>query len=139
MKSSKWISAIGIIGIVALIVGILDFLEGSVVILAGSILVTLSKYLSHDRLRKIFLLSTILIATGVFFLFYMSSLGGFGGESGLSWWYGLFVLPYPIGWILAIALLIRNLISNRKAKPEGVQNESGLRSGSADQSANSGQ
>ncbi len=114
MKSKKWISAIGIIGIVALIIGILDFMEGSVVILAGSVLITLSRYLSHDRYRKIFLLSTILIAAGVFLLFYLSSRGGFGGTSGLSWWYGLLVLPYPIGWILAVVLLIKSLVSNRK-------------------------
>jgi hypothetical protein len=112
-----------IIGVIALIIGILDFMEGSVVILAGSALVTLSMYLSHDKHRKMFLLSTILVAIGVFFLFYLSSLGGFGGNSRLSWWYGILILPYPIGWISGIVLIIRNLVTRKKSKPFGVQHE----------------
>ncbi len=114
MNKTKWIRLIDIIGVVALIIGILDPLEGSVVILAGSILIAISRNLSHDRFRKLFLLSSIFIAVGVFFLFYLSSLGGFGGKSGLSWWYGLLVLPYPIGLITDIVLLIIGLVRKRK-------------------------
>jgi hypothetical protein len=73
-------------GVTALIIGILDPLEGSVVIAEGSLLITLATFLSHDRHLKIFLLSSILILVGVFFLFYLSSLSGFGGKSTLSWW-----------------------------------------------------
>lgn len=96
-------------GVTALIIGILDFMEGSVVIAAGSLLITIATFLAHDRHRKLFLISTILIAVGVFLLFYLSSLGGFGGNSKLSWWYVLLILPYPIGWLMAIVLLIIRL------------------------------
>jgi multisubunit Na+/H+ antiporter MnhB subunit len=102
----KWTRVIYIIGVILLIVGILDPLEGSVVIMVGSVFVTLITYLTHDRCWKIFLLSFIMIAIGVFFLFYFSSLGGFGGKSTLSWWWGTLILPYPIGWLTAIILLI---------------------------------
>ena len=108
-------------GIAALIIGILDFLEGSVVIAAGSLLITIATYLTHDRHRKLFLFSTILIAIGVSLLFYLSSLGGFGGDSPLSWWYGLFVLPYPIGWLMAIVLLIVRLSKRDRTKPVSEQ------------------
>jgi hypothetical protein len=109
MKNINWLKVIFITGFIALIIGILDPLEGSVVILAGSVLVALSSFLAHNRYWKIFLLTFIMIAIGVFFLFYLSSLGGFGGTSNLSWWYGTLILPYPIGWIIAIVFSIKGL------------------------------
>ena len=44
----------------------------------------------------------ILIALGVVALWGLSSGGGFGGDSERSMWWGLLVLPYPIGWSLGI-------------------------------------
>jgi hypothetical protein len=117
-KKPKLIRAIYIIGIIALVIGIIDPLEGSVVIAAGIVLVTLSVYLARDRYRKIYLFSLIMIILGVFFLFYFSSLGGFGGGSALSWWWGTFILPYPIGWLVAIIVLIISAVKNKKKKPE---------------------
>ena len=105
-EKPKWIRVIYILGVIALIIGIIDPLEGSVVIAAGSLLLALATFLAHDRHWKLFLLSLILICIGVFFLFYLSSLGGFGGSSKLSWWWGALILPYPVGWIMSIILLI---------------------------------
>jgi hypothetical protein len=121
MKKINWTRVIYYAGITALIIGILDPLEGSIVIAAGSVLIALSTYLTHDRHRKLFLLSTILIAIGVIFMFYLSSLGGFGGNSKLSWWYGLLVVPYPIGWILAVVLLLLRLTKRKDIKPTEKQ------------------
>lgn len=109
----NWIRIIYIIGIVSLIIGILDPLEGSVIIVVGSGLLALSTYLTNDRNRKIFLTAFIMIIIGVYFLFYLSSLGGFGGKSSLSWWWGTLVLPYPIGWIIVITLLIVRAIRKK--------------------------
>jgi hypothetical protein len=102
----NWTRVVYITGVVALIIGALDPMEGSVVIVFGSVLIALSAYLTHDRHWKIFLLSLIMILTGVFFLFYLSSLGGFGGTATLSWWWGTLILPYPIGWLVSIVILI---------------------------------
>lgn len=102
----KWLRIIFILGIVTLIIGTIDPLEGSVVIAFGSALLALSAYLKHDRHRKIFLASLVMILIGVFFMFYFSSLGGFGGTSTLSWWWGILILPYPIGWLTTVILLI---------------------------------
>jgi hypothetical protein len=57
-----------------------------------------------------------MIVIGVTFLFYFSSLGGFGGTSTLSWWWGLLILPFPIGWLTIITVLIRRAIKNNKLK-----------------------
>jgi hypothetical protein len=103
---SNWKRIIYIIGIIALVIGVLDPLEGSVVLASGCALIALSTYLSQDRHWKIFLTSLIMIVIGVFFLFYFSSLGGFGGTSTLSWWWAILILPYPIGWLMSIILLI---------------------------------
>ena len=105
-EKTKWTRIIYIIGVVALIIGAIDPLEGSVLIVAGSVLLALSTYLTRDRHWKYFMILTAAIIVGVIFLFYLSSLGGFGGKSDLSWWWCLLILPYPIGWLTSIILLI---------------------------------
>jgi hypothetical protein len=109
----KWTRIIYITGIVLLIVGSIDPLEGSVLIASGSGLIALSTFLTNDRHRKIFTISFVLIVIGVIFLFYLSSLGGFGGKSELSWWWGALIIPYPIGWLTNIVLLIIRAVKKR--------------------------
>ena len=107
--NQKWLRAMFIIGIVLLLAGILDPLEGSVVILAGSILIAASTFIRKDNQWKIFMISALLILFGVTAMFYLSSLGGIGGTSGRSWWYGILFLPYPLGWlVIVITLIIRS-------------------------------
>ena len=85
----NWLRLVFILGLIAVIAGALDPLEGSVVIAVGSVLIALSTNLTKDRHEKIFLYAALLIVVGVASLFYISSLGGFGGTSTLSWWWGL--------------------------------------------------
>lgn len=113
---SNWKRIIYVIGVIALVIGIIDPLEGSVILVGGSVLIALSTYLTQDRHRNIFFSSLIMIVIGVFFLFYFSSLGGFGGKSTLSWWWGILILPYPIGWLMSITLLIVRAFEKPKDK-----------------------
>ena len=115
-EKPKWTRIIYIIGIIALIIGLVDPLEGSIVIAGGSILLALSTFVTRDRHRKIFLLSMILIVNGVGSLFYLSSLGGFGDEAEISWWWRVIILPYPLGWLTAVILLIVRAIKGLKTK-----------------------
>ncbi len=99
------------LGVMAMFVGALDPLEGSVVILIGSGLVALGTWLGHQE-RALCIYRTCLfglIAFGVIALFGLSALGGLGGERGLSPWWGL-LLPYPLGWLLGVANLVSRLI-----------------------------
>ena len=101
-----------VIGVIAMIVGAVDPLEGSVVILAGSGLVVLGTWLAHVE-RGLCVYRTCLfgmIAFGVIALFALSAVGGLGGKTGHSMWWGLLLLPYPIGWILAMANLVARVI-----------------------------
>ena len=105
-EKSKLAYVLYLIGVVVLIIGAIDPLEGSVLILVGSALITFSTHKTQDRHWKIFATTFLMIVIGVFFLFYFSSLGGFGEHSALSWWCGTLVLPYPIGWLTSIITLI---------------------------------
>ena len=98
----------------AVIVGAIDPLEGSVIIGIGSALLALSTHLTKDRYRRIFLAAFIMIVFGVSFMFYFSSLGGFGRTASLSWWWGTLILPYPIGWLAIIILLITKAIKKHE-------------------------
>ncbi|MFA5127661.1 MAG: hypothetical protein WC457_01480 [Patescibacteria group bacterium] len=106
MKKINWTRVIFIVGVIALLIGAIDPLEGSVIIVAGSALIALATYLARDRYWKIFFASFVLIIMGVALMFYMSSLGGFGGESTLSWGWAALMIPYPIGWLMTIITLI---------------------------------
>lgn len=113
-NKEKWTRIVYVAGVLALIIGAIDPLEGSVVIIAGSALIALATQLTHDRHRKIFLTAFILIAVGVAFMFYFSSLGGFPP---LSWWLSPLMLPYPIGWLMAIVTLIMRATKKTSVTP----------------------
>jgi len=107
------------IGVIALVVGALDPLEGSVVIVAGGGLIALGTWLGHQD-RGLCVYRTWLfglIAFGVMALFGLSAVGGIGGKSGHSMWWGLLLLPYPVGWILGIANLVSRLIDRVRHRP----------------------
>lgn len=105
-----------IIGVVAFILGTLDPMEGSIVIAAACGLLALATSLRKDKHRKIFLSTFIMIAVGVFFLFYFSSLGGFPP---VSWWWSILILPYPVGWLITVITLIVRAVKKERL-PAGV-------------------
>ena len=99
-----WSRILVIIGGIAMLVGALDPMEGSLVILPGSGLVALGTYLGQSERRLIaYRVGVfILIAIGVGALWGLSWVGGFGGNTGRSNWWGVLVLPYLIGWSIGI-------------------------------------
>ena len=88
----------------------IDPLEGSVVILAGVGIAALSAFLGKSRYRKLLYSAFILVALGVGAMFVVSIFGGIGGNTGRSMWWGLVILPYPVGWIMALVGAILRLI-----------------------------
>jgi hypothetical protein len=107
-----WSRILTTVGSIAMLVGALDPLEGSLVILPGSAIVTLGTFLSDGRrgLRSYWIWVFVLIAAGVSALFALSAWGGIGGRSGHSVWWGLLIVPYPVGWIMGIVSLVSRLI-----------------------------
>ena len=106
---TNWKKLLFLIGMIAMIAGVLDPLEGSMAIGAGIVLVTVMAFLMKDVFRKQLLICGILILAGIAAMFYISSLGGLG-ENALPWKWGLLILPYPIGWVWArVVFLIRSI------------------------------
>ena len=106
-----WSRILVILGSLAMLAGALDPLEGSLLILPGAGLVTLGTLLGDtDRaLRLYWILIFLLIAVGVGAMFALSAVGGIGGRSGHSMWWGLLILPYPLGWVMGIVSLLFRL------------------------------
>jgi hypothetical protein len=92
-----------------MLVGAADPLEGSLVILLGTGLVTLGTYLGsvERQLRIQWVLILLLIAFGVGALWGLGALDLYRGHS--RWWQVL-ILPYPIGWIMGIVSLVFRMI-----------------------------
>ena len=111
-----------IVGGIAMVVGAIDPLEGSLVILLGSAMIALGHYLgkSESRILRYWVWVFILIAVGVGALWGLSALGGIGGSTGRSMWWGLVVLPYPIGWLLGVIGMILRAIRFPSAKGAGT-------------------
>ena len=104
-KGSKLNRYLFVTGIIMLVIGAIDPLEGSILIMIGSLLLAWSAYKRRDSQWKFFMITFLLITIGVGFLFFFSWLGGFGGNSALSWWWALLILPYPIGWLMEVIFL----------------------------------
>lgn len=100
----RWSRILVIVGSIAMLVGALDPMEGSLVILPGSGLVALGTFLGQSERRLIAyrVWVFILIAIGVGALWRLSMIGGIGGDTGHSMWWGVLVLPYLIGWSMGI-------------------------------------
>lgn len=102
------------LGIIFFFLGTLDPMEGSLLIAPASIMIAIGSYLLQKKYWKFYVADSVLIAIGVFFLWFLSSLGGFGGNSRLSIWWGLTLVPYPLGWLLNIILLIISYFKSKK-------------------------
>jgi len=103
-KRGLWSRILIIVGGIAMLVGAIDPMEGSLLILPGSGLLALGTYLGQRERRLIAyrVWVFILIAIGVGAAWGLTAVGGFGGTSGHSMWWGVLILPYLIGWAMGI-------------------------------------
>lgn len=108
-ERKKWSRILVIVGLLAMVTGAIDPLEGSLVILPGTALVTLGAWLGNSRHRRLLVWALALVALGVGAMWGLSACGGVGGSSGHAWWWVLVLLPYPAGWILGLVGAWRRL------------------------------
>src|SRR5690348_748095 len=113
-----WSRILKVGGGIAMLLGTLDPLEGSLLILPGSGVVALGIYLGRQDRRTVLYWTWvfILIAVGVGAIFALSVAGGIGGKSGHSMWWGLLMLPYPLGWLMALLGAVISSLRFFKAK-----------------------
>jgi hypothetical protein len=93
-----------IAGYLAMLIGAIDPMEGSLLILPGSGLVVLGTWLGgQQQSAVIFRMSVFfLILFGVAAIWGTSMLGGIGSTTAYSMWWALLMVPYPIGWSMGI-------------------------------------
>jgi hypothetical protein len=103
-----------IAGLVVMAVAALDPLEGSVVVVAGGVLMTLGARLRRSRYLTYLCWCVAMLAIGVGALWGLSAIGGFGGTSGRSYLWGLLIVPYPVGWLAGLIGGVRALGEPRK-------------------------
>lgn len=104
-----------IVGVVFFLMGTIDPLEGSILVALGAGVLAWVSYLAKEPHFKYYRIAAILIGIGVVLLWVLSSMGGFGGESGRPDSWGLILIPYPVGWLIVLVLLFRRLfVPHRK-------------------------
>lgn len=113
-----WACILVTLGGIAMLLGTVDPLEGSVLILPGSGLIALGIFIgkSQRSVIRYWLWVFGLIAVGVAAMFVLSAFGGIGGKSGHSMWWGVLMLPYPVGWLMALAGAVLALVRFIKAR-----------------------
>jgi hypothetical protein len=106
---NRWPAVLYVIGCIAILAGTLDPMEGSVLILAGAAVILGSVFAGkRPRAERMYWLRTfLLIAVGVGALWGWSAVGGIGGRTGRSMWWMVTMLPYPVGWWMAIGAMVR--------------------------------
>lgn len=110
MDHLLWSRILVILGLFGMLVGALDPLEGSVIILPSAAFAALGVFVGHAARRKLLYWAFLLIAMGVGAMFLWSAIGGIGGASGRSRWWALTIVPYPVGWLLGIVAAILFLV-----------------------------
>ena len=98
---SRLVSAAGTLGHLLALVGAVDPLEGSVLVVAGCVLVALHAWLAGSpRVLVAYRAGVaVMAATGVSMLWFISSRGGLGGPDGVPLSWALLILPYPAAMV----------------------------------------
>jgi hypothetical protein len=99
---AMWSRGLVIFGLLGMLVGAIDPLEGSVAILPSAGLVALGGFIGKSRHRVLSYWAFALVAVGVAALFVLSWFGGIGGPKGHSMWWAIVLAPYPVGWVMGL-------------------------------------
>ncbi len=108
-KPGRWWRILLIAGLVAMLLGAADPLEGSLVILPGSGMVALGALLGKTRHRGFLAWAFVFVAVGVGVMWGLSAIGGIGGSTGRSLWWVLLLVPYAVGWVMGLVGAVRTL------------------------------
>ena len=109
MDARRWSRVLVWSGLAGLLLGAIDPLEGSLLILPASAVLAFGAYVGRLRTRRLLIAGFGLVALGVALLWWLSALGGIGGTSGRSMWWGLLLIPYPVGWLLGVIGAVQSL------------------------------
>lgn len=116
-KRQIWTRVLAIAGLVLMVLGALDPLEGSLAILGGAVMAAVGASIGGSRHRTLLIRALMLVLIGIALMFGLTAMGGLGGDTGRSMWWALVLLPYPAGWIMGIVGSVRRLAELRNPSP----------------------
>ena len=102
MSRHRWGRTGLLVGLALMLIGLADPIEGSLVIAPGTGLAALGAWLLRSARRRPAVLGFLLVAIDVAAMWVLSAFGGVGGSTGRSVWWAVFMVPYPIGWVLSL-------------------------------------
>jgi hypothetical protein len=111
MDRSRRLLALALVALAALVVALVDPLEGFPLALIGGVLALIDAHLARSRWLIPLGWGLALAAAGCAAMLVLTALGGIGGASGRSLAWGVIVLPYPVG---ALTLLVGTLLLVRQ-------------------------
>ncbi|HVP14616.1 MAG TPA: hypothetical protein VMS88_03670 [Terriglobales bacterium] len=116
---SLWSRALVILGLADVLIGAIDPIEGSFVILPGMAALWIGAWAGRTASRKLLAWAFLLVAVGVAVMFGLTAMHGIGGRTGRSMWWALLLIPYPVGWVMGLVGAVRSLIQlfRRPAAP----------------------
>jgi hypothetical protein len=123
MKRTSLAKLLAVVGLAVMLIGSIDPLEGSVIIVPGLGLAALAGFVGQCTRRRLLYWSFAFVAAGVAAMFVLSAFGGAGGQTGRSIWWALVILPYPVGWILGLVgtiITIREMFKRRAGPDEAM-------------------
>jgi hypothetical protein len=98
-----------IAGLFVMVVAALDPLEASIIVVLGGGLVAFGARLRGSSHVVYLYACLVMLVVGVAALWGLSAIGGFGGTSGRSYFWGLLIVPYPVGWLAGLVGGVRAL------------------------------
>ena len=94
---------VAVVGLIALVVGVVDPLEGSLLILPASCAVALVARLAGSRYERLLYIGLALVLFGFAAIWIMTAIGGVGGSTDRSAWWALLAVPILPGWLFVVA------------------------------------
>ena len=89
-------------GLIGLILGAADPASGILIAVPGSGLIALGAFLGGHARRNRLLTAFLLMLAGALAAWWITEKGGVGGQSDLSIWWLLLVVPLPVGWVMSL-------------------------------------
>ena len=90
------------VGLVLLLIGVPDPLEGAFFILPGVGLITIGALVAKSQYADVLCWAVVLVSVGIGAMIVLTWMGGVGGNSSLSKWWLMVLWPYPIGWVMGL-------------------------------------
>ena len=105
--------ALTVAGLVVMLLAVVIPLEGWPLVFAGCGLCTAAAYLAQSKRVKLIGGGMALVAVGAVAMIVLTLFGGVGGTTGRSELLMLLVVPYPLGWVMALVGSLMMLVTKR--------------------------